>query len=95
MTVQQYQESELSSQLAELLNSPALSIALQVCDQVSPANGGSKVWDQPHLAHIQLGLDRGYNLYPQMLKTLAQKPKKQEEVQPTYEIVKEEDQSNG
>lgn len=89
MTITQYQESELSPQLAELLKNPALMAALQVCDQSAPVNGGSRQWEQPHLAHIQLGIDRGYNLYPQILKMLAQKPKKVEEPKPSYEAVKE------
>ena len=93
MNIEQYQQSEFSPQLAEMLKHPALQMALQVCDRVSPANGGSRVWDQPHLAHIQLGLDRGYNLYPQMLRRLAERPKKQEEVEPSYEVVKEGDQN--
>lgn len=92
MNIEQYQESEFSPQLAELLKHPVLAAALQVCDQASPSNGGSRDWKEPHLAHIQLGIDRGYNLYPQILRLLATKAKKIEEIQATYESseVKEE-----
>lgn len=82
----------MSPQLAEILKNPALMTALQVCDQSAPANGGNRQWEQPHLAHIQLGIDRGYNLYPQILKMLAQRPRKVEEPKTSYEVVKEEEQ---
>lgn len=89
MTIKQYQESEYSQQLAELLKQPALQMALALCAEHSPGNGGNRNWDQPHLAHIQLGLDRGYNLYPQVLKLLATRPEKQEEEPTTYAPVEE------
>lgn len=90
MNISQFQESELSPQLAELLKHPVLATALQVCNEASPANGGLKEWKEPHQAHIQLGIDRGFNLYPQILRILATKPKTQEEVQPTYDVVPDE-----
>ena len=71
MTIEQYKQSELSAQLAELLRSPVMATALQICDAASPSNGGIKPWAEPHTAHIQLGVDRGYNLYPQVLRELA------------------------
>lgn len=85
MNIQQFQESELSPQLAELLRNPVLATALQVCAQASPANGGIKEWKEPHHAHIQLGADRGYNLYPQILQMLATRPARTEVDTPTYE----------
>ncbi len=85
MTIEQYQNSELSQQLAELLKDPVLATALQVCSEVSPANGGVKEWKEPHQAMIQLGVDRGYNLYPQILRLLATRAKAPEIVEPTYE----------
>ncbi len=85
LNIEQYQNSELSPQLAELLKHPVLSEALATCDQASPANGGIKEWKEPHHAHIQLGVDRGFNLYPQILRLLATKPKATEAIEPTYE----------
>lgn len=91
MTIRQYQESELSPQLAEMLREPAFRAALEVAQEASPANGGMREWKDPHHAHIQLGIDRGYNLYPQILKLLATQPKKQEEVPATYAAPPEEE----
>ncbi len=91
MTIEQYRNSELSEQLAKLLNSDAsLQLALQVCDEASPSRGGIKDWKEPHIAHIQLGIDRGYNLYPQLLRALATAMPKPVEVEPTYEGTEEE-----
>lgn len=90
MTIRQYQESELSPQLAALLREPALQAAMEVANEVSPANGGLREWKEPHQAHVQLGVDRGYNLYPQMLKLLATQPAKQEQVEATYDAPPEE-----
>lgn len=71
MTIEQYRNSEFSGQLAEILNNPVMAMALTICDEASPSNGGVKDWKDPHIAHIQLGIDRGYNLYPKLLKALA------------------------
>lgn len=93
MTIEQYQQSELSPQLAELLKQPAMAIALEIASQVSPSNGGVKPWAEPHTAHIQLGVDRGYNLYPQVLRSLAVSAKKPEpELEAEYQPVEEKDE---
>ncbi len=87
MTIDAFRQNDLlSATLADLLqNNETLKMALAVCDAASPANGGVKDWKESHLAHIQLGVDRGYNLYPQILRMLATKPTKTEPVEPTYE----------
>lgn len=70
---------------------PAMRAAMEVANEVSPANGGKRIWPTPHDAHIQLGVDRGYNFYPQVLALLATQPKKQEEVPTTYDAPPEEE----
>lgn len=93
MTVEQFRNSELSGQLADILNTPVMQIALQTCDEASPSNGGVKDWREPHIAHIQLGIDRGYNIYPQLLKTLAKpQPKVSEPIEPSYEDQEEKEE---
>jgi len=70
-----------------------MATALQICDAASPSNGGIKPWAEPHTAHIQLGVDRGYNLYPQVLRELAIPAKKPDEpIEPTYEPVEEKEE---
>ncbi len=73
MSIEQFRQSELlSAELAELLKNPTLALALQICDAVSPANGGAKPYEQEHVHVFQHGVDRGYNLYPQVLRRLAE-----------------------
>jgi len=88
MTIDEFRTNEaLSTQLNEILKTnEVLRIALGVCDQAAPANGGVKIAaEHPHIAHIQLGIDRGYNLYPQVLRLLATPLKAAGEVPATYE----------
>ncbi len=93
MTIADYQQSEYSHQLAELLKHPVMVTAMQICDQVSPSNGGIKQWEEPHMAHIQLGIDRGYNLYPQVLRTLAMPAKEAAPMpEPEYAAVQEKEE---
>lgn len=82
----------LSGELAQMLNTPTLRQALEICDEVSPANGGMKDWKEPHTALIQLGCDRGYNLYSRVLRSLALplKVPGPQSVEATYEGVDEE-----
>ena len=86
-TIEEFRNNDLyRNALADLLKSDILRVALAVCDAASPANGGVKVWEQPHMAHIQLGVDRGYNLYPQILRMLATRAKPPEtQIEPSYE----------
>ncbi len=94
MTIDEYRNSVLSVELAELINkNPALQIALQVCDESSPSMGGVKDWREPHTAHIQLGLDRGYNLYGKVFRMLGTPMAKQEEqVEATYAPAEEKEE---
>ncbi len=87
MTIEAFRQNDLlSATLADLLqNNETLKIALAVCDAASPAKGGVKDWKEPHLAHIQLGVDRGYELYPQILRMLATKAPIAAPIEPTYE----------
>lgn len=85
MTLEEYQHSELSGQLAELLKNPVLAIAMQVADQSAPVNAGARISEVPHISYIQHGIDRGYAMYPNVLRLLASPPAGSREVEATYE----------
>jgi len=88
--MEEYQRSEMSGQLAELLKDPVLAIAMMVADGAAPVNGGARVAELPHVAHIQHGIDRGYAMYPRILKLLATAPTGGGPVEPTYQAPEEE-----
>ncbi len=91
MTLDEFRKNGLlSAELAELLRNQVLRLALEVCDGAAPVNGGAKTFAEPHMAHIQHGIDRGYALYPRVLRLLATKPGAEaEQVEQTYEPVEE------
>jgi len=85
ITLEEYQNSEMSGQLAELLKNPVLAIAMQVADQSAPVNAGARITEIPHESHIQPRRDRGYAMYPNVLRLLATAPPGSREVEATYE----------
>lgn len=86
MTISDYRASVLSGELAEILKHPVLKTAIETLDAAAPVNAGANLqFKEAHMAYVQLGIDRGYALYSNLLKALAIGIKKQEEVQPTYE----------
>ncbi len=73
LSIEQFRQSEqLSAELAELLKNPTLALALQICGDVAPVNGGATPYKESHVHIFQHGVDRGYNLYPQVLRKLAE-----------------------
>jgi len=80
-----------------LRNSDTLRTALAVCEQASPANAGGnfnkEVFSQAHVAHIQLGMDRGYNLFPQIFRGLAVSMSQETAIEPTYEKPLEQEEA--
>ncbi len=83
----------LSAGLAELLAQDPLKSAIEVAEAVAPVNGGAKDWRDQHTALIQFGIDRGYNLFPQVLRTLATPLKLMEpEVEATYDAEQEKEE---
>lgn len=92
MTIDAFRSSQLSGELAELLKNPVLQMALATCDEAAPSNGGVKAYEQAHMVHVQFGVDRGYNLYPKVLKLLATGVEpKHEQVEPEYKLEEEKE----
>lgn len=91
MNISDYRSSTLSIELADLLKHPALKIAIETLDAAAPVNGGATLPSaEPHMAYVQLGVDRGYALYSNLFKALAVAPRAQAPVEATYEPVEEE-----
>lgn len=80
----------MSGELAELLRNPTLATAMDVASQSAPVKAAARISDIPHVAHVQHGIDRGYELYPSVLRLLATAPESDTAVEASYEAVEEE-----
>lgn len=93
MTALEFRENELlvkawKHQLAE---NDILLTVLRVMDDNAPVhNGFPDPSVTPHIAHIQLGIDRGYAGYGRRLRELALYAAPNEPIESTYEHGEEE-----
>lgn len=92
---EQFRQNEAkSAHLANLFRSdPILAEALAICDASGPNSEATTfnqaIFEEPHVGHIQLGIDRGYALYSRTFRSLALPLEKQEPVEPTYDAPKD------